>query len=347
MKITREISTQGRYRILQHGMKFGNVKNTCEMFGISRTVYYKWLKRFEKDGLAGLEERRPQKPKMPNQVGPAIEKAILNHVVQYPADGPRQIFYKLDSDGYKVGETGIYRVLTRNQLNHRKERELFSKERALQKASRKGSGGLDYRLRSKANQYPGYIIMETVNCVGKIEGIGKVYQYVIYDVHSKWGRVKLYPSKNAINISEYINMKIVPLMKTFNLPIINIVREDRTEYTSYWGRQAYNKNSYIGRLNAQYWTFPADQKDILRPIDAFIERLQAEFYKDKLESTEAIHFETLETSLETYLRNYNFRQIITEGPNQGKTPTKVVLDYVTSNSIDPESLPLWVYTRMV
>lgn len=347
MKSSREINAQGRYRILQHGMKLGNVKNTCEMYGISRTIYYKWLKRYKQDGLAGLEEVSPQKPKMPNQVSQAIEKAILEHVVQYPADGPRQIYYKLDSDGYKVGETGIYRVLARNKLNHRKERELYSKERALQKASRKGAGGLDYKLRSKSNQYPGYIVMETVDCVGKIEGIGKVYQYVIYDVHSKWGRVKLYTSKNAIHISEYINMKIVPLMKTFNLPIKNIVRENRPEFSRYWERRAYNKNSYIGRLNAQYWTFPADQKEILRPIDEFIDRLHREFYKDKLESTEAINFETLETALEAYLRTYNFTQVITEGPNQGKTPTKVVLDYVTSNSIDPESLPLWVYTRMV
>jgi len=39
-----------KYSVLQHARKHNNITYPCKAFNLSRTVYYKWLKRFSKAG---------------------------------------------------------------------------------------------------------------------------------------------------------------------------------------------------------------------------------------------------------------------------------------------------------
>jgi transposase-like protein len=46
-----------RLAIIQHAEEVtGNVAMTCRYYGISRTVYYRWLRRYREQGLDGLRE---------------------------------------------------------------------------------------------------------------------------------------------------------------------------------------------------------------------------------------------------------------------------------------------------
>ena len=52
-----------RLAIIRHAQEVtGNVALTCRYYGISRQVFYRWLHRYEAEGLAGLRDRsrRPQ-----------------------------------------------------------------------------------------------------------------------------------------------------------------------------------------------------------------------------------------------------------------------------------------------
>lgn len=45
---------KARLRMLQHAQRVsGSVSQTCRFFGVSRSLYYIWKKRFESEGLAG------------------------------------------------------------------------------------------------------------------------------------------------------------------------------------------------------------------------------------------------------------------------------------------------------
>jgi transposase-like protein len=47
-----------RFKVLQRaGEASRNVARTCRHFGISRQAYYKWKRRFEEFGAAGLHDR--------------------------------------------------------------------------------------------------------------------------------------------------------------------------------------------------------------------------------------------------------------------------------------------------
>jgi len=45
-----------KHSILQYARKHKNIIYTCRTFNLSRTVYYKWLKRFSKLGYLGLQD---------------------------------------------------------------------------------------------------------------------------------------------------------------------------------------------------------------------------------------------------------------------------------------------------
>src|SRR5271165_6746873 len=59
-QLPREV--RRRLAIIQHAEEVtGNVAMTCRYYGISRQVYYRWLRRYQEQGIDGLRDlsRRP------------------------------------------------------------------------------------------------------------------------------------------------------------------------------------------------------------------------------------------------------------------------------------------------
>ena len=167
-----------KYSVLQHARKHNNITYTCEVFCLSRTVYYKWLKRFSKLGYLGLQDKKKAKPKMPNQIKPDKEKIILNYIIDYPTHGPRRIANELRQQDITISETGIYHVLCRKQLNHRLNRLFYAQEKSDNPVV------TERYLREVAKRkpahinayYPGYLFCQDTFYVGTIKGLGRIYQ---------------------------------------------------------------------------------------------------------------------------------------------------------------------------
>ena len=77
-----------------------NVRSLCRRFGISPTTGYKWLERWQLDGMAGLQElsRRPQNS--PSRSAAATEQAVLSMRAEHPAWGGRKIARRLKDLGH-------------------------------------------------------------------------------------------------------------------------------------------------------------------------------------------------------------------------------------------------------
>ncbi|MCJ7755896.1 MAG: leucine zipper domain-containing protein [Thermoanaerobaculales bacterium] len=56
-----------RLAVLPHAEEVtGNVARTCRYYGISRQAFYKWLRRYEEQGLEGLRDRSSRPHQSPN-----------------------------------------------------------------------------------------------------------------------------------------------------------------------------------------------------------------------------------------------------------------------------------------
>ena len=100
--------------VLQHARKHNNITYTCRVFNLSRTVYYKWLKRFSKLGYLGLQDKKKAKPKIPKQIKKDKENIILNHIIEYPTHGPRRIANELRQEGKKLAKPEYIMSSTEN-----------------------------------------------------------------------------------------------------------------------------------------------------------------------------------------------------------------------------------------
>ena len=76
--MTLDESIQGlRLRVMRRAEQIGNVSQVCTEFGISRTLFYRWRRRFEQYGPDGLHPRRTQGRRgRPRQVAPETERLV-------------------------------------------------------------------------------------------------------------------------------------------------------------------------------------------------------------------------------------------------------------------------------
>jgi transposase len=334
-------NAHNKYMILKHALKENNVSKTCKVFGITRTTYYNWNRAYQKHGMIGLEIKEPKKPKMPNKVGKTIENEVLSYIERYPADGPKRIYYELRAEGFNIGESGIYNVLKRNKLSTKVQRIEYSKSKVLHLNANKKNKRLTPNFENTEKTYPGYLVIQRMDFIGTFDGIGKIYQYSIYDPYSRWGVVKLYNKKQDINIWDYFEVKLVYLMKTFNLNIENLITEKTKEFVPYF----VNSNKYkeiIETFNISHKFIAPEENTILDAMVDFNELLLKEFYNKIGRDKSMDSFVKIENGIHKFLRHYNFTKVITSGCNAGKVPAIVALERAAHNNVDFDTLPLWI-----
>ena len=73
----------------------GNFRRLCDRFGISRAKGYKWVRRYNELGPAGLEDQKPIAHSCPHRTADAVVDRVLGMRKEHPFDGPRKLRVRL------------------------------------------------------------------------------------------------------------------------------------------------------------------------------------------------------------------------------------------------------------
>jgi transposase InsO family protein len=93
------------------------VAHTCRHFGISRKTFYKWRKRHQAFGDAGLCDRPRTPRRIPRATPPEVVSKIL-YLRQHYHFGPRKIAdYLKRFHELVVAGSSVHRILRRHQMN--------------------------------------------------------------------------------------------------------------------------------------------------------------------------------------------------------------------------------------
>ena len=107
-----------RFKVLQRACERSrNVARTCRHFGISRQAYYRWKRRFEAHGAAGLSDR----PSTPHRSPSATPREVISKILylrQTYHFGPGRIAdYLKRFHQRSLAVSSVHRILVRHDMN--------------------------------------------------------------------------------------------------------------------------------------------------------------------------------------------------------------------------------------
>lgn len=140
---------QWRLGIIHHAQEVThNVAKTCRYYGISRSAFYKWLERYEKEGIEGLKDKSRRPHNSPRATKMEVVAKIIYLRENYHF-GPYKIqMYLKRYHDIDLSKSGIWRILKRLKINllpsscrYRKH-----KERWKRKGTKNLSLDIDFKL---------------------------------------------------------------------------------------------------------------------------------------------------------------------------------------------------------
>jgi transposase InsO family protein len=240
--MTLEESVQdSRLRVIVRAQQIGNVTKACRDFGISRSLFYRWRKRYLAYGPAGLHPgwQGAQRGR-PSTLSVQAERAILAMAVVCPTWGPLRLAQQLAlpaHGGWKLAASTIYRLLRRSGLQTRWERLAV-----LEAHSAQAAGLLTERTRRqllaaqrRAGQHiqaekPGELVCLDTFYIGKLKGVGKVWQITACDAASSFAVAEITLDFTARATSQFLAKRVVPAFRKAGLPVQRVLTDQGNEF---------------------------------------------------------------------------------------------------------------------
>jgi transposase InsO family protein len=202
-----------RLAVLRHAEEItGNVAATCRYYGISRTLFYTWLCRFDADGVEGLRPRSRRPLTSPNATHTDVVGRIV-YLRQNYHFGPAKIaMYLKRYHDVEISPSGVWRILKRLDINRLP-------------ASQKHKAH-DRRWRRYEKQLPGHRVQVDVKFIAPIKGVTsrRYYQFTAIDDCTRLRILRIYPKLNqttAIQFVDYLAQRLpfaVEVVQTDNGP---------------------------------------------------------------------------------------------------------------------------------
>jgi transposase InsO family protein len=176
-----------------------NFSALCREFGVSRKTGYKWLKREQETGMAGLSERSRRPKHSPRQTDEAMETKVLEVRAQHKVWGGRKIRKILQNAGYEKAPAAstITAILHRHQ---KIEPEETQKHQPFQRFEREQPNEL-WQM-----DFKGYFALEAG---------GYCHPLTVIDDHSRFlVGLKACPNEKAATVKD----QLTAIFERFGLP---------------------------------------------------------------------------------------------------------------------------------
>jgi len=113
-----------RYQAVLEVLNGVPVTEVARRYGVARQTVHDWLRRYGREGMAGLVDRSSKPQSCPHQTPAEIEVRIVELRRAHPGWGPRTIGYQLEREGVAPvpSRSAIYRSLVRHRLLDPKQR---------------------------------------------------------------------------------------------------------------------------------------------------------------------------------------------------------------------------------
>lgn len=198
-----------RLRVLQHfDQVTHNISRTCRFFGVSRTLFYEWRRRYLRGGLQGLRPRLPGPRVSPFRTPPHIEALVLRVRQERQYGVPRLRLFLRRYHQVSLSPPTLRRILREHHV-----------PRVSQKRYRPGPA------KRREIHVPGQSVQVDVKHL-KTQS-GRLYQFTAIDEATRYRVLKIYDHNSIQSAIHFVN----EVRRAFPAAI----RRIQTDNGSEWG----------------------------------------------------------------------------------------------------------------
>ena len=307
-----------RLRVLRDAERLGNVSEACRRHGMSRTVFYRLRARLEHYGPDGVHPKRRQARRgRPSPLGVQTERRVIAFALAWPTCGPQWYSDQLAREGVPVAATTIWRLLRRVQLGTRRARLAV-----LEQHSATTRGLLTERTHRHVGRHveadrPGDLLSLDTFYVGKLKGVGKVWQITGCDVASSFGWARLLVGEvTAAAVLSFLREVVRPTYRQAGWRLQRVLTDNGKEFKGVFAAGCARLGIRVTRTQPRHaWT------------NGFVERFQKtilhEHWRIAFRRQYFTSRRSLQGSLDRFLHFYNCERTHRGYRLRGRTPVTV------------------------
>lgn len=330
---TNEKIIKNKVGLLNLAEELGNVSKACKVMGTSRETFYRYRNAVEQGGVEALFEKSRRKPNLENRVDEAIEKAVIEFAIEYPAFGQLRASNELRKLGVFISPSGVRCIWLRNKLENLKLRLRALEEKSAKEGCVLTEAQLIALEKKKDDDlacgeietiHPGYLGSQDTFYVGTLKGVGRVYQQTFVDTYSKVSCCKLYTTKTPITGADLLNDKVLPLFEEHGMDIIRMLTDRGTEYCGKVENHDYEL--YLSINDIEHTKTKAYHPQTNGICERFHKTILNEFYQVAFRKKIYHSLEQLQQDLDEWIHYYNYERTHQGKMCCGRTPMETFLD---------------------
>lgn len=319
--------------LLNLAEELSNVSRACKVMGVSRDTFYRYRELVDDGGVDALIEKSRRSPNLKNRVEEAVEQAVMEYAIEFPAHGQHRTSNELRKKGVFVSGSGVRSIWLRHDLENFKKRL-----KALEaKVARDGIQLTDEQIaaleRKKHDDeacgeietaHPGYLGSQDTFYVGNLKGVGRIYQQTYVDTYCKVAHCKLYTTKTPITEADLLNDKVLPFYESQQLPVLRILTDRGTEYCGKVEHHDYQLYLAINDIDHTKTKAMSPQTNGI--CERFHKTILNEFYQVTFRKKLYQTLEELQKDLDEWLSYYNNERTHQGKMCNGRTPVETLID---------------------
>lgn len=126
---TSKVAEQRMEFVIAASRKEKSFRQLCAEFQISCRTGYTWWKRYQKDGISGMQERSRRPHNSPRRTQPTIEQRVVELRRQRPDWGARKVRRLLEKENIQLPAGTVHRIFLRHNLVREGDRRPQARQR--------------------------------------------------------------------------------------------------------------------------------------------------------------------------------------------------------------------------
>jgi len=311
-----------RKEILELSGRLGNVSEACRRFGVPRSSYYQYRKRYRESGLAGLRNRPSVHKTHPMATPRAVEQNLVELSFAHPSWGCVRLAGQLRDSGVLISSPTVQKILSRHGLATAQDRWLRLEALAMPSAAactEEQLAWIDawnpaFRERGRESTRPGETLLQDVRAATRA---ARVYVHLVVDSFGGVAFASLHACRDTADAVKLLKKQVLPFYERCSQPIESLITPD---VPLFWGPPRHPFEAAVAEARIDHRAaHPAAARQ-----NGFVERfwqdLQVEFVAPRRADWTAAPIARWKSEFAAWLKAYNETRPYLGYRNQGRSP---------------------------